>query len=52
MLTFLPSWAPRYESNEARFLAAYPEAKRGHYPLLEAVNKARAARGERIRRNR
>ncbi|KAG1770851.1 hypothetical protein EV702DRAFT_1270992 [Suillus placidus] len=40
-----------YQSDEALFLAAYPEAKRGHTPLLAAVNKARAARGERIRHN-
>ncbi|KAG1770563.1 hypothetical protein EV702DRAFT_1249024 [Suillus placidus] len=40
-----------YQSDEALFLAAYPEAKRGHTPLLAAVNKARAARGERVRRN-
>ncbi|KAG1780203.1 hypothetical protein EV702DRAFT_1266678 [Suillus placidus] len=32
-----------YQSDEALFLAAYPEAKRGHTPLLAAVNKARAA---------
>ncbi|KAG2104313.1 uncharacterized protein F5147DRAFT_638301 [Suillus discolor] len=40
-----------YQSDEALFLAAYPEAERGHTPLLAAVNKARAARGERVRRN-
>ncbi|KAG1725341.1 uncharacterized protein EDB91DRAFT_1062343 [Suillus paluster] len=41
----------QYESNEARFLAAYPEAELGHTQLLKAVNKARAARGDRISRN-
>ncbi|KAG2339458.1 hypothetical protein BDR05DRAFT_951218 [Suillus weaverae] len=40
-----------YQSDEALFLAAYPEAKRGHTPLLAAINKARAARGERVCRN-
>ncbi|KAG2351498.1 hypothetical protein BDR07DRAFT_1501225 [Suillus spraguei] len=33
----------QYESNEACFLAAYPEAELGHTQLLKAVNKARAA---------
>ncbi|KIK32078.1 hypothetical protein CY34DRAFT_760908 [Suillus luteus UH-Slu-Lm8-n1] len=33
----------QYESNEAHFLAAYPEAELGHTQLLKAVNKARAA---------
>ncbi|KAG1868094.1 hypothetical protein C8R48DRAFT_771798 [Suillus tomentosus] len=41
----------QYESNEARFLAAYPEAELGHTQLLKAVNKARAARGDCISRN-
>ncbi|KAG1858189.1 hypothetical protein F4604DRAFT_1685051 [Suillus subluteus] len=41
----------QYESNEARFLAAYPEAELGHTQLLKAVNKARAARGDHISRN-
>ncbi|KAG1848191.1 hypothetical protein C8R48DRAFT_569353, partial [Suillus tomentosus] len=41
----------QYESNEARFLAAYPEAELGHTQLLKAVNMARAARGDRISRN-
>ncbi|KAG2131401.1 uncharacterized protein EDB93DRAFT_1108102 [Suillus bovinus] len=36
-----------YQSDEALFLAAYPEAERGHTPLLAAINKARAVRGER-----
>ncbi|KAJ8595899.1 hypothetical protein M405DRAFT_806339, partial [Rhizopogon salebrosus TDB-379] len=39
----------QYQSDAACFLVAYPEAERGHYPLLETVNKAR---GERVRRNR
>ncbi|KAG1848957.1 hypothetical protein DFJ58DRAFT_729717 [Suillus subalutaceus] len=41
----------QYESNEAHFLAAYPEAEFGHTQLLKAVNKARTARGDRISRN-
>ncbi|KAG1888119.1 hypothetical protein F4604DRAFT_1674537 [Suillus subluteus] len=40
----------QYDSNEARFLAAYPEAELGHTQLLKAVNKARTARGERVSR--
>ncbi|KAG1861312.1 hypothetical protein F4604DRAFT_1929905 [Suillus subluteus] len=36
----------KYESNEACFLAAYPEAKLGHTQLLKAVNKACTARGD------
>jgi hypothetical protein len=40
----------RYDSNEARFLAAYPAAELGHTQLLKAVNEARVARGERISR--
>ncbi|KAG2133337.1 hypothetical protein DEU56DRAFT_738972 [Suillus clintonianus] len=39
-----------YESNESRFLAAYPEAEMGHTQLLKAINEARAARGQRISR--
>jgi hypothetical protein len=37
----------RYRSNEARFLAAYPEAAKGHTALFNAINTARQARGER-----
>ncbi|KAG1893884.1 uncharacterized protein F5891DRAFT_1256816 [Suillus fuscotomentosus] len=32
-----------YQSDEALFLAAYPEAEQGHTPLLAAINKAWAA---------
>ncbi|KAG2123793.1 hypothetical protein DEU56DRAFT_917280 [Suillus clintonianus] len=39
-----------YESNESRFLAAYPEAEMGHTQLLKAINEARAARGQRVSR--
>jgi hypothetical protein len=38
-----------YDSNEAHFLVAYPEAELGHQ-LLKAVNEARVAREERISR--
>ncbi|KAG2039432.1 hypothetical protein BDR03DRAFT_980921 [Suillus americanus] len=41
----------QYESNEARFLAAYPEAELGHTQLLKAINKARTARGDRTSHN-
>ncbi|KAG2110244.1 uncharacterized protein F5147DRAFT_796945, partial [Suillus discolor] len=41
----------QYDSNEVRFLAAYPEAELGHTQLLKAMNKARTARGERISRS-
>ncbi|KAG1725294.1 hypothetical protein EDD22DRAFT_961660 [Suillus occidentalis] len=30
----------RYDSNETRFLAAYPEAELGHTQLLKAINEA------------
>lgn len=40
----------RYDSDEARFLEAYPAAKRGVTPLLKAINEARVARGESIER--
>ncbi|KAG1836898.1 hypothetical protein F4604DRAFT_1602155 [Suillus subluteus] len=33
----------QYDSNEAHFLAAYPEAELGHTQLLKAVNKAHTA---------
>ncbi|KAG6381565.1 hypothetical protein JVT61DRAFT_158 [Boletus reticuloceps] len=36
----------RFQSDEARFLAAYPEAAHGHCALLRAINTARQARGE------
>ncbi|KAG1870629.1 hypothetical protein DFJ58DRAFT_652909 [Suillus subalutaceus] len=39
-----------YDSNEARFLASYPEAELGHTQLLKAINEARTARGERVSR--
>ncbi|KAG1845309.1 hypothetical protein DFJ58DRAFT_730899 [Suillus subalutaceus] len=39
-----------YDSNEAHFLASYPEAKLGHTQLLKAINEARTARGERVSR--
>ncbi|KIK79780.1 hypothetical protein PAXRUDRAFT_833918 [Paxillus rubicundulus Ve08.2h10] len=41
-----------YESDEARFLAAYPQAERGHTALLYAINAARRERGERSSRPR
>lgn len=44
-----------YESNEERFLAAYPQAELGHTALLHAINSARRERGDmpsRLRRNR
>ncbi|KAG6377634.1 hypothetical protein JVT61DRAFT_15454 [Boletus reticuloceps] len=36
-----------YRSDEARFLAAYPEAAKGHTALFNAINLARQAQGER-----
>ncbi|KAJ7496322.1 hypothetical protein B0H11DRAFT_1715957 [Mycena galericulata] len=42
----------QYKSDEASFLAAYPEAQEGVSALLRAVNRAREARGDRIRRKR
>ncbi|KAF8452794.1 hypothetical protein L210DRAFT_3468878 [Boletus edulis BED1] len=36
-----------YRSDETRFLAAYPEAAKGHTALFNAINLARQARGER-----
>ncbi|KAG2140603.1 hypothetical protein DEU56DRAFT_734911 [Suillus clintonianus] len=39
-----------YESNESRFLAAYPEAEMGHTQLLKAINEARAALVQRVSR--
>ncbi|KIK74690.1 hypothetical protein PAXRUDRAFT_19624 [Paxillus rubicundulus Ve08.2h10] len=41
-----------YDSDEARFLAAYPQAARGHTALLHAINVARRERGERPSRER
>ncbi|KAG9313358.1 hypothetical protein JVU11DRAFT_5673 [Chiua virens] len=41
----------RFHSNDARFLAAYPEAEQGHSALLRAINTARRARGEREMRS-
>ncbi|KAG2094650.1 uncharacterized protein F5147DRAFT_819885 [Suillus discolor] len=41
----------QYESNEARFLTAYPEAELGHTQLLKAVNQACTAQGDHISRN-
>ncbi|KAF9224643.1 hypothetical protein BS17DRAFT_880019 [Gyrodon lividus] len=41
-----------YQSDEARFLAAYPQAERGHTALLHAVNAARRERGKRPARKR
>lgn len=38
---------PRFQSDESRFLAAYPEAKQGHCALLRAIDAAREVRGER-----
>ena len=43
---------PRYDSNKACFLAAYPEVELGHAQLPKAVNKARVARGECVSRRR
>ncbi|KAF9242145.1 hypothetical protein BU15DRAFT_44465 [Melanogaster broomeanus] len=43
-----------YESDEDRFLTAYPQAERGHTALLHAINAARRERGDRpsrLRRN-
>lgn len=39
-----------YHSDEAAFKAAYPSYKFGHTELLVAINKARAARGDRVTR--
>ncbi|KAF8441343.1 hypothetical protein L210DRAFT_3503443 [Boletus edulis BED1] len=36
----------RFQSDEAMFLAAYPEAAHGHCALLRAINATRQARGE------
>ena len=36
----------RYQLDEAHFLAAYPEAAKGHTALLIVINAAREARGE------
>ncbi|KAF8126598.1 hypothetical protein EV363DRAFT_1525718 [Boletus edulis] len=36
----------RFQSNEAMFIAAYPEAVHGHCALLRAINTTRQARGE------
>ncbi|KAG1723917.1 uncharacterized protein EDB91DRAFT_1063111 [Suillus paluster] len=47
-VTIMLEFINQYESNKARFLAAYPEAKLGHTQLLKAVNKACTARGDRI----
>jgi hypothetical protein len=40
--------SPSYRSNEAAFKAAYPSYEFGHTELLVAINKARAARGDRV----
>ncbi|KAJ7022524.1 hypothetical protein C8F04DRAFT_1272533 [Mycena alexandri] len=40
----------RYNSDEDSFLAAYPAAERGFSKLLDAINAARAARGDRMPR--
>src|SRR5882762_10448485 len=39
-----------YQSNEAAFKAAYPSYELGHTDLLSAINKARAAHGDRAAR--
>ncbi|KAF8125275.1 hypothetical protein EV363DRAFT_1453870 [Boletus edulis] len=36
----------RFQSDEAMFIAAYPEAVHGHCALLRAINTTRQARGE------
>ncbi|KAG2354498.1 hypothetical protein BDR07DRAFT_1494500 [Suillus spraguei] len=51
MATIALEFINQYESNEVCFLAAYPEAELGHTQLLKAVNKACAAQGDRISRN-
>ncbi|KAF8158704.1 hypothetical protein K438DRAFT_1777042 [Mycena galopus ATCC 62051] len=40
----------RYSRNTADFLEAYPEANDGSSKLLQAINKAWAARGDRVTR--
>ncbi|KAH0825705.1 Hsp70 protein-domain-containing protein [Lanmaoa asiatica] len=46
-----PEFIERFHSDDARFLAAYPEVEQGYSALLHAINTACQARGEREMRS-
>ncbi|KAH0839366.1 Hsp70 protein-domain-containing protein [Lanmaoa asiatica] len=46
-----PEFIERFHSDDARFLAAYPEVEQGYSALLRAINTACQARGEREMRS-
>ncbi|KAK7016538.1 hypothetical protein R3P38DRAFT_3321039 [Favolaschia claudopus] len=48
--TVATEFIDQYKRDKTAFLEAYPEANQGASALLDAINKARAARGDRVSR--